>query len=194
MCLWQFESLHTGSINHLFHHPCVTRVTIVTVLASRLIVINILSFRDVIIIVVVDSRDIIVTIVTVVVSRDASSSSSSSLPCLQHHHFQQLLFSSSNATSPNLHHHQHYFAWCFIIIVVPPSSLSLSSSSSIGIILHHDFGDDWFRLLTFLVPMGVTESISSTLYIKTCSYQSGWALHLGDVRLQVQFPPTIYFI
>ena len=76
---------------------------------------------------------------------------------LRHHHFQHLLLSSSNGTSPNLHHHQHYFAWSFIIIIVPPSSLSLSSS--IGIILHHDFGEDWFRSLTFLVPMGVIEGV-----------------------------------
>ena len=122
--------------------------TIITVVVSRVIVINIL------VIVVIASSNTIITIVTVVVSRDAFSWSAYSLPCRQHHHFQHHLLSSSNATSPNLHRHQHYFAWSFIIIIVPPSSLSLSSS--IGIILHHDFGEDWFQSLTFTILMGVT--------------------------------------
>ena len=41
-----------------------------------------------------------------------------------------------------------------IIISVPPSSLSLSLS--IGIVLNHDFGENWFRLLTFPILVGVT--------------------------------------
>ena len=85
---------------------------------------------------------------------DSLTKRSSPLPHLRHHHFSTPLVVFNNATLPNLHHHQHYFAWSFIIIIVPPSSLSLSSS--IGIILHHDFGEDWFRSLTFPVPMGVT--------------------------------------
>ena len=92
---------------------------------------------------ILETSWLIVTIVTVDPCREASSSSSSSLPRLRHHHFSAPLVVFINATSPNLYRHQHYFAWSFIIIIVPRSSLSLSSS--IGIILHHDFGEDWFR-------------------------------------------------
>ena len=37
-------------------------------------------------------------------------------------------------------------------------------------------------------------SISSTLYINICSYQNGWVWYLVDVRWQVQFSPTMYFM
>ena len=83
---------------------------------------------------------------------DSLTKRSSPLPHLRHHHFSTPLVVFNNATLPNLHHHQHYFAWSFIIIIVPPSSLSLS----IGIIFHHDFGEDWFWSLSITVPVGVT--------------------------------------
>ena len=63
-----------------------SRVTIDTILASRVIVINILGFRDA-----------------------SSSSSSSSLSCFWHHHFQHFLLSSSNRLI--LIAHLHSSSW-----------------------------------------------------------------------------------